>query len=327
MPLEVETIEYRAYHQGDEPAILQLMRESGYPHDERFWRWINRECPHGQAIVELAILNDEVIGHYSVLPRLLSFRGIMVKAGLAIHAVVHPEHRGLAVLQHLMERILERCRQMGLPFIYAFPNEQIWLVYLKIFQWQPMGDLTALELSLESPISRRDPQGIEFREGKRFERRHGELSAGGGLEPHVRVAKDSEYLNWRYVSHPRAHYQLLEAHIKPQGLLGFLVLKLYEKQGRRYGHLIDMGLDPSAPAGLFRELVYQALLSFQARQVQVASCWIQEGTPLFDTLQEMGFQATGSTTPLGFRPIGPNRWTEGLRWDRWHIMMGDSDAF
>ncbi len=47
-------IAYRPYRPGDEEAIIAFLRECGYEPDLAFWRWVNRECPQGSTLIEVA---------------------------------------------------------------------------------------------------------------------------------------------------------------------------------------------------------------------------------------------------------------------------------
>ncbi|GEM_PF-4890458 len=335
-PLVGSAIQYRSLQPGDEPAVLRLLRASGYAPDERSWRWMNRGCPQGETLVELAVTEEgEAVGHYSIWPRQVRLNGVPTRIGMAIHAVVHPEHRGLSVLQGLLQRVLLRCREEGMPFLYAFPNDRVWLVYLKFFQWQAAGEIAAWELPLErwkEPAATgatatrwvlRDPPVF-------FEEAHGRIHQAmlesGPFASKVGAIKDSSWLTWRYAKHPHVNYQLLEARSPAGELAGYLVLKRYEKDGVRYGHLIDFGIDPSR-ADCFSGLVRAALREFRTQGVQVASCWASDGLPMTAILEQLGFRRTGFTTHMGIRQIEPEKPEEAFMLNRWHVAMGDSDAF
>ncbi len=327
MPLTLEEIRYRSYREGDERTILPFLWECGYRPDERFWSWIHRECPEGPTLVELAWAGEQPVGHYAVLPRRLLMGGRPIRVGLAIHAVVHPQWRGLEVLSRLMRRIFDRCRKEGIPWIYGFPNEQIWLVYQKIFRWRSVGDLAALELPLDRWQGRRgDPRLLRLMENPVFDRRYEPFARPEAVPGWVVPIKSPAYLQWRYALNPKERYRLLELCRSDGTLSGFLVLKRYEKGGIRYGHLVDMGIDP-ASAQQLPGLMLDALSLFQKEGVQVASCWAAPGTIFFRTLEEMGFRPSGFKTPVGFREMEGTSPQELFSLERWHIVMGDSDAF
>lgn len=332
-PLVGSAIQYRPLQPGDEQAVLRLMRASGYAPDERSWRWMNRGCPQGETFVELAVAEDgEVVGHYSVWPKQVRLNGVPTRVGMAIHAVVHPEHRGLSVLQGLLQRVLLRCREEGLPFLYAFPNDRVWLVYLKFFQWQPAGEITAWEL----PLDRWNEAAAEsaarwvLRDPPVFEEAHGRIHQAmlesDPFANKLSAVKDRAWLTWRYAEHPHVNYQLLEARSPAGELAGYLVLKRYEKAGVRYGHLIDFGIDPSR-GDCFPGLARTALQEFRDQGVQVASCWASDSLPMTAVLERLGFRQSGFTTHMGIRQIEPGKPEEAFMLNRWHVAMGDSDAF
>lgn len=328
MPVaSLEEVQYRSLRSEDQSAVVSFLRECGYDSDGRFWSWINRECPHGQALVELALVQDRVVGHYGVLPRPVWMDGKVVRAGLAIHAAVHPQFRGLEILRQLLARMVRRCRQEGIPFIYGFPRPDVWLMYFKLFDWKPMGELVTLELPLKGfRLEQGDHPRIQFRDRAVFDERYRMFDDLEWLGAVHHVVKDREFARWRYANHPRVRYPLLELQGEGGEPLGTLVLKLYEKEKKRYGHLVDLGLKPAA-FPLFSKLVATGLKWFFQQGVDVASCWMLENSPLFGVIQEAGFQATGFTTYVGYRLVDPSFPTQGLGLERWHMVMGDSDAF
>ena len=320
-------IAYRSARRGDDEAIVTFLRECGYESDLAFWRWINRDGPHGPTMVELALDGSRVIGHYAILPRRLQAGGATVQAGQAIHATVHPQFRGLAVLQGLMRRVVQAAGAAGLPFLYGFPNAQIRLVYQKIFHWQPAGDLVALE----RPVGSFEPEAagdctVSCRARVQFDERYRVFEEPTAWQRATRVMKDPAYLQWRYANHPRVRYQLLEACAPSGALAGYAVLKRYAKGATVYGHLIDFAVR-DGQAAAFRALVAAALSHFRQQRVDVASCWALPQTPYCETVQAMGFQPTGFTTHLGYRLLDTRFTADRLGLEHWHVVMGDSDAF
>lgn len=323
----MEQIEYRGYRPGDEHAVIKFFEECGYQLDGAFWYWINKECPHGETIVELAISGERVVGHYSVLPRLVAVNGKTVGAGLAVQAAVHPQFRGLSILRELVDRTFDRCREAKIPFVYGFPNNNIWMVYLKVFRWQEVGYLPALELPLSSfRTGDSDSLHISVYDDVCFDERVGEFERADWLFEKTFVMKNRNYLSWRYIHNPRVRYHLVEANENGGGLAGYLVLKVFEKESIKYGHIVDLNCRPSSLA-LFAPMVYRAISWFLIQGVSVASCWVLKGTPFYEVLLQIGFQPTGFLTNMGYRVIDPDFPVERLHVDRWHTVMGDSDAF
>lgn len=320
-------IVYRLYRPGDEEAIIAFLRECGYEPDLAFWRWINRESPQSTTLIEVAEKGQRIIGHYAVLPRRLSVGGASVTAGQAIHAAVHPEFRGLAVLQGLMRRIVEASRAAGLPFLYAFPNEQIWLVYRKFFGWEDAGDIVALEC----PVGRSEATAdtdftVVLRDPIRFDERYQGLMPSSASDGTTHVLKDVAYLQWRYAGHPKVRYELLEAHARSGALAGYAILKRYQKGTTRYGHVVEVGLRDGVTSAC-RTLLAAALSLFHRQEVDTASCWLSRRSPWFAAADAMGFQSTGFATHMGYRLLDQSFPAHHLGREHWQLVMGDSDAF
>lgn len=328
MPVaSLDQVQYRSLRVGEGSAVVSFLRECGYDPNERSWSWINRESPHGPALVELAWAQGRVVGHYGVLPRAVQMEDKVVHAGLAIHAAVHPQFRGLVILQELLGRMIERCRLEQIQFIYGFPRRDVWLLYSRLFDWKLMGELVTLELPVPAfPGGEGSGQKIRLVKRAVFDERYEPLDGSEVLAGLNHVRKDAEFARWRYAHHPKVDYSLLELLGEKGGLLGYLVLKLYEKEGRRYGHLVDLALRREAISS-FQEWVSAALQWFAERGVGTASCWMLRNSPYFTALDRMGFQPAGFTTYVGYRLVDPNFPVEKLRLDAWHMVMGDSDAF
>lgn len=326
MSLALEEVRYRSAGFEDERSVVSLLRECGYDSDERFWSWIHRECPHGETIVEVAVAQDRVVGHYGVLPRRLRLNGQSIQAGLAIHAAIHPQFRGLSILRGLLDRTLKRCREAGFPLIYGYPRREVWLMYWKLFGWAAMGELVTLELPLAGGRFSPGPgDPISFRRAafdEAYDRfPHGSLFAGLN-----HVVRDRAYLRWRFENHPRVEYELADVRDRSGSLLAYLILKRYQKEGKRFGHVVEADVRRGS-LPVYRRLLEAALGRFQQEGAGIASCWMLKNSPLFVPLQEMGFRAQGFTTYAGYCRAQPGLDARGLDLHEWHMTMGDSDGF
>lgn len=328
MSLALEEISYRSLQESDGPAVIAFLKECGYSADPSFWRWINRDSPEGPAWVELAVAQERVVGHYGVLPRTLQINGRRVRAGLAIHAAVHPQFRGLSILRGLWDRTLDRCRQADLPFIYGYPRREVWLMYWKLFGWKLMGELVTLELPLEGTrlLTGGGRSGIRFLPRASFDEAYDRFPHGNLLKNLNHVVKDRAALRWRYEVHPRASYELAESRDAAGGVRGYLVLKRYEKEGKRYGHLVEADA-AEGETRVFSELLTETLERFRQEGIDVASCWMLRNSPFYPSLQGLGFRPVGFSTPVGYGPMAPAVSEDSLALDCWHMVMGDSDAF
>jgi Acetyltransferase (GNAT) domain len=118
-------ISYRPYASGDEAQILALYQAAfGITLSLDEWRW-----HYGRdAIIELAESAGSIIGHYAVQPRPFFVGARACSAGLVIGSMVAPEFRNITTFLELAKRAYERCKQQSIPFVYAFPNDNVWLV-------------------------------------------------------------------------------------------------------------------------------------------------------------------------------------------------------
>ncbi len=285
---------YRAYEKEDISGILALFKACGYNLSVEYYNWINFDNPFGESIIHVAKDQDNIIGHYAVMPVDLDYNGETIRAGFAIQATIHPDHRNLENIIELTEAIWGRCKDKGIKFVYGFPNDRIWPICTNLMGFKPIGDFRAWELPIED--FRLDVNGI-----------NGNYKA----TDKIRVKK-TDYRAWRFLNHPLNHYVLrMEDWVS-------CILKLYDRDGKKYGHIID-----------FETLSFNFLEGvrkyFQKQLVDIISCWVMPG-PYANILQTCGFKQTGFMTHFGYRPISDV--PEGIdKLENWHITMADSDAF
>ncbi|MBI5571099.1 MAG: GNAT family N-acetyltransferase [Desulfomonile tiedjei] len=321
-----DLVEFRPYAPGDERGILDLLRICGHPRKAEFWPWINKDGPYGETVFEIAVVRGIVIAHYSVLPTFVLAGGSLERAGLAIHAAVHPEYRYAGNILEVARRVFDRCRDQGIRFVYGFPNENIWKVTLHLLHWKPITDIVALERHLEGlPTSR--GRSVAVRDRVSFDERHTRVAVPAVAgEEMTSVYRTTAYLNWRYASNPQVRYVLLEAGATLDTLAGYAVLKFYEKSNVRYVHIVEFGA-AGLSADVFTALVIKAAEVGRQGGAEILSCWMFENALFYRVLEEIGLKAVGFKTHFAYRPIDPTFDYELLRKERWLLQMGDSDNF
>ena len=136
---EKNEIVVRHYKEGDEKAIIELMKPywKHYNSDKArdFWEWEYMTCPRGQAVILLAEHNVEIVGHYATLPMEITFEKLIITGGKAEGAVVDPNYRGniaqkfgfkekdVRIWGKLVENIFAAAEKEHIDMIWGFPSE------------------------------------------------------------------------------------------------------------------------------------------------------------------------------------------------------------
>ena len=320
------SVVFRSYRPGDEAQILALFEEIGHRHSHQFWEWINLRCPFGETIFEVAEANGRIVGHYSVIPTPGSIAGRTLSSGLAIHAAVHPEFRNVTTIMTLCNDVYGQCMDRGLDFIYGFPNNNIWPIKVRLLDWISLGQITTLELGLSGATSYKYDSGVYVEEVEFLTPNLLPEVLSDAMDGLDLIQKDAAYLNWRYVERPDVEYTLLAARSNQDGK-GYVVLKTYQKDEIRYGHIVDIGVSQIDHEDLYQALIMSAIEWAQKTILDVISCWAGDRAPHRRLLDKLGFHPTGFATNFGCRLLSSRARREELSLERWSFCMGDSDAF
>jgi GNAT superfamily N-acetyltransferase len=99
------------------------------------WQWFYVENPAGPAYVSLFYEHDRLLGHYAVVPSLLSHRGQQVIGYRSMTTMVHPDGRGRGLFTELANRTYAMLLQDGAPLVYGFPNGNSAHGFAKYLDW------------------------------------------------------------------------------------------------------------------------------------------------------------------------------------------------
>jgi len=253
-----------------------------------------------------------------------------VKAGLAIQALIHPSFRNLKNLLHMTSRVWKRCAQEGIKLIYAFPNDNIWKVCLTLMDMRQICDFRSLELLFRGqPVSLpRLTLHIEVNRLTAFNQDFDDLWVESpiAVSKKISIARNSEFLNWRFFQHPLEHYIVYAATAKGK-VHGYIVLKFYRRGDKLYGHIVDILTARDGLLDVSRGLLKVAFEFFTHSRVDIISGWMCPNNPYYDILVSLGFASTGFNTHFGYKSIRGEIPQELFQLKNWYLTMAVSDAF
>jgi Acetyltransferase (GNAT) domain len=309
----------RPYIPGDEAQILALYQIAfGITMSLEEWRW-----HYGSdAIIELAEVDDRIICHYAVQPRAFHVGSRACSAGLVIGSMVAPEHRNITTFLELANRAYAQCRARGIPFVYAFPNDNVWLVRRRMLSWQALPPIAALATTIPSSFAA-SSAGIEPLVGEFPE----SPMLGASTDDRIRSADTADMLEWRLRSRPGVVYPVY-VHREGGVLRGYIALKRYAAASGAVGHIVAFRVAPGAERSSGIQLLAHALEHFAAAGVDRVTTWMLQASPLHELMLDAGFAAdSGPKKNFGYLAFDEEIAEALADAARWDVAMVDSDVF
>lgn len=99
------------------------------------WRWLYIDNPTGPAHVSLFYDNNQLLGHYAVVPTLLTFKGESFLAYRSMTTMVHPDGRGRGLFLDLANRVYAALQDRNISLVYGFPNKNVADARSKYLKW------------------------------------------------------------------------------------------------------------------------------------------------------------------------------------------------
>lgn len=321
----------RAYRPGDETGILDLYRvvfKLEMSLEE--WRWYYQGGPSGRGPVAVIVVAEapdgRVIGHYAVQPRPFCVDGRRLTAGLVMGSMVAPEFRNITTFIDMAKAAYALCREQGIGFLYAFPNDNVWLVRQRMLDWQALPHLHAL---CAAPVDIQVPEA---------DLSHVELLAPGEPLPAadwlgacpsegVRAVHSPEWLTWRLQERPGVEYPLY-AHRVAGRLRGVIALKRYQAaDGRVDGHIVGWRVQPGEEETTGTLLLSCARRHFEEAGAQRLTLWLLPRSPLHALVVRAGMTPEPARKNFGYLSLDDALSPALAPADRWDVTMSDSDVF
>lgn len=107
--------------------------------DEKLWEWGYLNNPLGDSIVNLAFLNNNLVGHYAFIPIATTYYSTL----LSMTTMVHQSARKYNIFFDLAQKSYEFARKKNFDFIVGFPNKKSALVHEKLLNWKILPSFVA----------------------------------------------------------------------------------------------------------------------------------------------------------------------------------------
>jgi hypothetical protein len=342
------------YRASDRPRVFELFRAS-FPTDvsERIiaqWAWkyeANPYLPPEGLNAHLIRLGDQVIGLTIGFRLKMSMGGIECGAESFGNWVVHPDYRG----QNLWGRVgtvpgSDAALLIGWSVAWSrstlLRNKWITTRYNPLIRILDPGTVVehfthsrllgslgagagAVARAAAAPLRGYASGAIAAVRLESFDERADALWERARPRAQAIVVRDRQYLNWRYCKRPDASYLIFGVE-RASRLEGFLVARVADNLGMRWGYLVDfLAAEPSGE--VFSSLVVAAVQEFSHLGVAVVSCYTTDPA-IRRNLVRHGFFPSPQRheNQFGFHIKGKRKDLEPFAdIKRWYVTIGDSD--
>lgn len=136
-----------AYQPGDEKQIKDLQKEiygdELEPEKESidFWKWEFLDNPFGRAFINTAKVDKKVVGHYAVIPIEYKLLDKIVKAGLVVDVMTHPNYQRQGMFVSLGKSSMDWIKKNGYAFSTGYPYKENVMPGHKKVGWEEVFDI------------------------------------------------------------------------------------------------------------------------------------------------------------------------------------------
>ncbi len=342
----------RPYQPGDEQAVVRLFhRVFGQPITEAHWRWKLKHLPSPVENVWLAVHEGQPIFHYGGIPCRFHLPTGEQIAMVSVDTMTAPEFRHRGLLTNVGKHTYDEWRKAGIPFILGLPNEQLGS-RKQLLGWEVLFPLPWLirPLRLEAIVARRlhlpafsrlrsasmvwnrfwnrtlkrDPT-VDIEQVKQAGPAFDRLWASCAPEIKVSVVRDSQWVQWRYLSAPSQDYRVFLAR-RAQQPVGYLAYQVREAPGGKLGLVAEV-FTRKADVKAWRTLLDHALQQMQAEEVDAAFTLAIPKTQWYRAFRRAGFVFSQGPFTVEMVPLAPDLPMEMFRNPKnWHLAGGDFDV-
>ncbi len=336
----------RRFRPEDRNAVIALLREcyGGWygPASEEYWEWRHERNPHGRSLIWLAEDADVVVGCYILSPVRLRIGGETMRGAQSLDAAVLPDYRRRGLIRDLGRTAMEQANEHGIALTFAFVTEGAFRGPVRIgFESQFLIRKAYRPLGARLGRTRGSSNRV-VREVSSFNSGFEELCADPAwARDHCGVARDPEYLNWRYATHAVRRYETLVCR-RGDRPVGYCVFSVVPKNRLlTLGYIVDLQVEPGEFVAA-AELVSASLGRMRSLGARAAGCWVPRDGPVKRALEGSGFSERWESlrrkvTRPAFLELfivyvnEPATLTHamgsssGIRPEQWSIMPGDAD--
>jgi len=342
-----QTLEIRPLKEDDLSSLNSLfIKVFKKERNPDYWKWKFFSNPHGDPVASVAVIGDEVVGFYGLLPRKLRMQGKPATAYQEVDLMVHPDHGKGGLFKKLGMASYERVQEKNDPFTFGFPNQTSLPLGRRILGWRAIKPipLWTMLLNPAEALSGKLPRipGAGLLVNMFFPVYHRIRLGSSATSEIIKVDKipvdldnlstdseagfefirDREYLKWRYQEHPSEKYRIYASN--ENGQCSGLAIVGLGRNGR--ANLCEFLIDRNHPG------IRSDLIQYIVRDCKKENCHTLRAWALADNTEAKVFAGLGfiSRDALNYHVIRSFKSPEFNRrlWDPalWYLSAGDSDC-
>lgn len=231
-------LELRLWRFGyDDQSIPSFLEGMKVAHDEpirteEWFHWKFEQSPYGKAIMACAFDDNRVAGCVAYGRGVVRYKGNNWECALSYETFVHPDYQGQGLFKKLISLAEQEMAKAGIQFLYNFPNENS-IKGFKHMGWICRNDIRSFRIKICKPFHViRLIRDLKIS----FSPAPSNLSLikdfiipnlPEGIVPSDTIVPiwSSEYIRWRFLSHPNREYLICDTEV-------FFAISMIGKRGR-----------------------------------------------------------------------------------------------
>lgn len=351
----------------DRDALIELTRvvfaetgaEKGAELGPAFWDWQFARQPAKRMDIWIGEANGKIVAQVPSNVVRMKWNQRELLAAWVIDLLVHPAHRDKSMFLRVGRAFNHDMAEAGISISLGLPNKRSMAASIRFLKYRLVNQVPVLVLPLRwqrllgrtgipdwatpaiaagaaaahrlarLPVPR--PKGIVVQEVSRFSEGFDDLWRRASAPHRIISVRDQQYLNWRYCDCPTRKYRIHQAGSNGQ-LAGYLVHRIFEKDGLRIGAVMDVLVDPGRPDAL-HALLASGISALREEKVDAVMSLMQPDDSYYPALHRWGFlrvpeRFNPRTFNLVCRILEPGMPQSDLSpGENWFITLGDFDVY
>lgn len=295
---------------------------------EEWWRWWLFGRGEEASRIAVAYGPGGVVGMQPVSFFRFAWAGRSGRCALLTGGMVAPECRGKGLFRSLVDTAVSEAWRRDCQIVLTMPNERSAPAFER-FGWANLGDRVVMVwLGSRGGSGAGRPSGVPLESPPGLsEESIASLVAAGEGDPTATIARDADWLRWRYRDNPLAEYVVVRDPEERDSEAAIAVGTIRVLRGVRVGWLVDVIGRSGAP----RSRAAVALARALRRQGAVFVATVVGGRRAQAELKRAGFwYVPGLLVPKRFRTVCLAREGQAepvpVRLDEWSMTLADWDG-
>ena len=326
--MNYSTLSYDLASRRDTDELVALYREFyptlGWTQDLLEWQYFKN--PSGDARIWTARDGGRIVATYVGIPHRVHLHGKIATGWRIQDVLTRPEYRGFGIYHSLFKMAKKYLTDPVFPMNFTFPNEKSHNGFVTM-GWVPAVRIPLRVLDNLGPAHRQKSIPAEVSPTSFFSSENELVWRSHVKRYRFAIDRSADYLNWRYVKHPREKY--FSYALRSGADEAVLILKYYDREnGERWAHICDY-FQRGTDQELAGSAVAYAVDFAVGHGAKAVSGWCPKGDPLAALLDHWGFLLQENLTRWLVVNVNSDSITqetvcnEGI----WHLSMGDSDVY